>query len=150
MCEVSRGYVFFLQNYVTCALGIHFIGFTMMCFGACDSLCSYVFGKIAPYTGRIALFCLGMVTYYYYYYIKYYYYYYHSHFRFDFGFDRKLCGLHSYYLRALWNCALHLSSLVLCFAYVRHMYGICMLFILAHIIYISKSLNFGPFGVQVR
>ncbi|XP_076142709.1 protein unc-93 homolog A-like [Alosa pseudoharengus] len=52
----------YTKNYVTCALGIHYIGFTMMCFGACDSLFSFVFGKIARFTGRIALFCLAALT----------------------------------------------------------------------------------------
>lgn len=46
-----------------------------MCFGACDSLCSFVFGKLARITGRIALFGLGMITRY------------HNHCQFDWGFD---------------------------------------------------------------
>ncbi|KAK3516688.1 hypothetical protein QTP70_022187 [Hemibagrus guttatus] len=49
-------------NYVTCALGIHYVGFVMICFGAVNSLSSYVFGKLAQYTGRIALFCLATLV----------------------------------------------------------------------------------------
>ncbi len=51
--------LFPLQNYVTCALGIHYVGFVMICFGATNSLCSFAFGRLAQYTGRIALFSLG-------------------------------------------------------------------------------------------
>ncbi|XP_012709528.1 protein unc-93 homolog A [Fundulus heteroclitus] len=46
----------YTKNYVTCALGIHFVGFVMMCFGASNSLCSFLFGRIARYTGRATLF----------------------------------------------------------------------------------------------
>lgn len=48
-----------LQNYVTCAIGIHNVGFVMICFGATNSVCSFAFGRLAQYTGRVALFCLG-------------------------------------------------------------------------------------------
>ncbi|XP_056301382.1 protein unc-93 homolog A [Danio aesculapii] len=49
----------YTKNYVTCALGIHYVGFVMICFGASNSLCSFAFGRLAQYTGRIALFCLA-------------------------------------------------------------------------------------------
>ncbi|KAI4887681.1 hypothetical protein NFI96_014873 [Prochilodus magdalenae] len=49
----------YTKNYVTCALGIHFVGFVMICFGAVNSLSSYIFGRLAQYTGRIALFSLA-------------------------------------------------------------------------------------------
>ncbi|KAG5277479.1 hypothetical protein AALO_G00118080 [Alosa alosa] len=49
----------YTKNYVTCALGIHFVGYSMICFGAANSLSSFVFGRLARYTGRIALFCLA-------------------------------------------------------------------------------------------
>uniref|UniRef100_A0AAR2JSM9 Protein unc-93 homolog A n=2 Tax=Pygocentrus nattereri TaxID=42514 RepID=A0AAR2JSM9_PYGNA len=51
----------YTKNYVTCALGIHFVGFVMICFGAVNSLSSYIFGRLAQYTGRTALFCLAAV-----------------------------------------------------------------------------------------
>ncbi|XP_047657254.1 protein unc-93 homolog A isoform X3 [Tachysurus fulvidraco] len=51
----------YTKNYVTCALGIHYVGFVMICFGAVNSLSSYLFGKLAQYTGRITLFCLAAV-----------------------------------------------------------------------------------------
>ncbi|XP_044024880.1 protein unc-93 homolog A isoform X2 [Siniperca chuatsi] len=52
----------FTKNYVTCALGIHFVGFAMMCFGASNSLCSFVFGRLARYTGRATLFFLAALA----------------------------------------------------------------------------------------
>ncbi|XP_061668334.1 protein unc-93 homolog A isoform X1 [Syngnathoides biaculeatus] len=52
----------YTKNYVTCALGIHYVGFVMMCFGASNSLCSFLFGRLARYTGRAALFFLAAVA----------------------------------------------------------------------------------------
>lgn len=49
-----------LQTYVTCALGIHYVGYVMICFSAVNSLCSLLFGKISQFTGRKFLFALGM------------------------------------------------------------------------------------------
>eukprot|EP00064_Thunnus_orientalis_P021249 superscaffoldBa00006331_g21407 len=49
-------------NYVTCALGIHYVGFVMMCFGASNSLCSFLFGRLARYTGRAALIFLAALA----------------------------------------------------------------------------------------
>ncbi|XP_056422997.1 protein unc-93 homolog A-like isoform X2 [Hyla sarda] len=49
----------FTKAYVTCALGIHFVGYVMICFGATNSIFSMVFGNISQYTGRIALFMLA-------------------------------------------------------------------------------------------
>ncbi|XP_003456751.1 protein unc-93 homolog A [Oreochromis niloticus] len=52
----------YTKNYVTCALGIHYVGFVMMCFGASNSLCSILFGRLARYTGRAPLFALAALT----------------------------------------------------------------------------------------
>ncbi|KAM3861460.1 protein unc-93 homolog A-like [Diretmus argenteus] len=52
----------YTKNYVTCALGIHYVGYVMMCFGACNSICSFVFGRLAEYTGRVPLFLLAAIT----------------------------------------------------------------------------------------
>ncbi|XP_036398996.1 protein unc-93 homolog A-like [Megalops cyprinoides] len=49
------------KYYVTCALGIYFVGYTMICAGATNSLCSLAFGKLSQYTGRVALFILAAV-----------------------------------------------------------------------------------------
>lgn len=50
------------QNYVACALGIHFIGFVMMCSGATNALCSFIVGRLSQYMGRPVLFSIGIVT----------------------------------------------------------------------------------------
>ncbi|KAG7274420.1 hypothetical protein CRUP_023893 [Coryphaenoides rupestris] len=52
----------YTKNYVTCALGIHYVGYAMICFGATNSVCSIVFGKLAAYTGRASLFFLAALT----------------------------------------------------------------------------------------
>ncbi|XP_038818525.1 protein unc-93 homolog A-like [Salvelinus namaycush] len=52
----------YTKNYVTCALGIHYVGYAMICFGAANSLCSFMFGRLAEYTGRAPLFCVAAVT----------------------------------------------------------------------------------------
>ncbi|KAL6096146.1 unc93a [Pungitius sinensis] len=52
----------YTKNYVTCALGIHYVGYVMMCFGATNSLCSFLFGRLARYTGRAALILLAALA----------------------------------------------------------------------------------------
>ncbi|KAK5852645.1 hypothetical protein PBY51_006496 [Eleginops maclovinus] len=52
----------YTKNYVTCALGIHYVGYVMMCFGATNSLCSFLFGRLARYTGRAPLFFLAALA----------------------------------------------------------------------------------------
>ncbi|KPP58838.1 protein unc-93A-like, partial [Scleropages formosus] len=49
------------RYYVTCALGIHFVGYSMICFGAANSVASFTVGKLAEYTGRVALFMFAAV-----------------------------------------------------------------------------------------
>ncbi|XP_051854070.1 protein unc-93 homolog A-like isoform X2 [Antechinus flavipes] len=52
----------YTKSYVTCALGIRYVGFVMICSSATNSISSLIFGKISQYTGRIALYALGTVT----------------------------------------------------------------------------------------
>ncbi|KAI4791336.1 hypothetical protein KUCAC02_034064 [Chaenocephalus aceratus] len=52
----------YTKNYVTCALGIHYVGYVMMCFGATNSVCSFLFGRLARYTGRAALLLFAALT----------------------------------------------------------------------------------------
>ncbi|XP_037591858.1 protein unc-93 homolog A [Cebus imitator] len=52
----------YTRSYVTCALGIQFVGYVMICFSAADALCSVLYGKVSQYTGRAALYVLGAVT----------------------------------------------------------------------------------------
>uniref|UniRef100_A0A8B9GJW1 Protein unc-93 homolog A n=1 Tax=Amazona collaria TaxID=241587 RepID=A0A8B9GJW1_9PSIT len=52
----------YTKAYVTCALGIHYVGYVMICFSAVNSFCSLLFGKISQFTGRKLLFALAAVT----------------------------------------------------------------------------------------
>ncbi|XP_057596247.1 protein unc-93 homolog A isoform X2 [Hippopotamus amphibius kiboko] len=52
----------YTRSYTTCALGVQFVGYVMICFAAVNALCSLLFGKLARHTGRTALFALGAVT----------------------------------------------------------------------------------------
>nr|XP_055100247.1 protein unc-93 homolog A isoform X2 [Symphalangus syndactylus] len=52
----------YTRSYVTCALGIQFVGYVMICFSATDALCSVLYGKVSQYTGRVVLYVLGAVT----------------------------------------------------------------------------------------
>ncbi|KAM4694034.1 protein unc-93 homolog A-like isoform 1-T2 [Discoglossus pictus] len=52
----------YTKSYVTCALGIHFVGYVMICFAATNAICSLLFGKLSQYTGRIFLFSFAAVT----------------------------------------------------------------------------------------
>ncbi|XP_066467470.1 protein unc-93 homolog A [Tiliqua scincoides] len=52
----------YTKSYVTCALGINFVGYVMICFSGANSLCSMLFGKISQFTGRRALFALVAIV----------------------------------------------------------------------------------------
>ncbi|XP_054578250.1 protein unc-93 homolog A isoform X2 [Eptesicus fuscus] len=52
----------YTRSYTTCALGIHFVGYVMICFAATNALCSELYGKVARYTGRAALYAFGAAT----------------------------------------------------------------------------------------
>uniref|UniRef100_G1RLQ6 Protein unc-93 homolog A n=1 Tax=Nomascus leucogenys TaxID=61853 RepID=G1RLQ6_NOMLE len=49
----------YTRSYVTCALGIRFVGYVMICFSATDALCSVLYGKVSQHTGRVVLYALG-------------------------------------------------------------------------------------------
>ncbi|NXQ58864.1 UN93A protein, partial [Anthoscopus minutus] len=49
------------KEYMTCALGIQYVGYMMICFAGVNSLCSLLFGKISQFTGRKLLFALAAV-----------------------------------------------------------------------------------------
>uniref|UniRef100_A0A8C7A821 Protein unc-93 homolog A n=1 Tax=Neovison vison TaxID=452646 RepID=A0A8C7A821_NEOVI len=52
----------YTRSYTTCALGIQFVGYVMICFSATNALCSLLYGRLSQHTGRIALYALGAVT----------------------------------------------------------------------------------------
>ncbi|XP_064270086.1 protein unc-93 homolog A isoform X2 [Passer domesticus] len=49
------------KSFVTCALGIQYVGYMMICFAGINSLCSLLFGKISQFMGRKFLFSLAAV-----------------------------------------------------------------------------------------
>lgn len=52
----------FTQAYVSCALGIHHIGYVMICFGVVNAICSILFGSVMKYIGRIPIIALGAIV----------------------------------------------------------------------------------------
>lgn len=52
----------FTQAYVSCALGVHMIGYVMICFGVVNAICSIIFGSIMKYIGRNVIIALGAIV----------------------------------------------------------------------------------------
>ncbi|XP_055389960.1 UNC93-like protein [Condylostylus longicornis] len=52
----------FTQAFVSCALGVHQIGYVMICFGVVNAICSILFGSIMKYIGRIPIITLGAIV----------------------------------------------------------------------------------------
>ncbi|XP_071469967.1 protein unc-93 homolog A isoform X2 [Marmota flaviventris] len=52
----------YTRSFVTCVLGIQFVGYVMICFSASTALCSLLFGRLSHYTGRRAIYVLGAAT----------------------------------------------------------------------------------------
>jgi predicted MFS family arabinose efflux permease len=49
-------FLLLLQGFITCAVGIKYVGLVMIVFGVCDALSSFTFGHVAKYVRRI--YCL--------------------------------------------------------------------------------------------
>ncbi|XP_054771746.2 protein unc-93 homolog A-like isoform X1 [Lytechinus pictus] len=49
----------FTKSYVTCSLGVGWVGYVMICYGLADAICSVLIGRLVKYTGQIPFFCLG-------------------------------------------------------------------------------------------
>ncbi|KAG5682264.1 hypothetical protein PVAND_011628 [Polypedilum vanderplanki] len=52
----------FTQAFVSCALGIHQIGYVMIVFGVVNAICSIIFGTLMKYTGRFVIIIFGTVV----------------------------------------------------------------------------------------
>ncbi|XP_014215166.1 UNC93-like protein [Copidosoma floridanum] len=52
----------FTQAYISCALGVHRVGYVMICFGVVNAGCSLLFGSVMKYVGRQPLMALGAVV----------------------------------------------------------------------------------------
>ncbi|KAK3737479.1 hypothetical protein QZH41_008361 [Actinostola sp. cb2023] len=55
-------FVDFTAAFVTCSLGIHRVGFVMICFGVTDAAFSFILGKLTKYTGRLPVFVSGLLV----------------------------------------------------------------------------------------
>ena len=44
---------------MTCPVGIHMVGYTMICFGVCGSFSSFVGGKLEKHVGSVTLISAG-------------------------------------------------------------------------------------------
>lgn len=51
-----------LQAYISCALGVHRVGYVMICFGVVNALCSLLFGSVMKFVGRQPVMALGAVV----------------------------------------------------------------------------------------
>lgn len=47
---------------MSCALGIHNVGYVMICFGVVNAICSVVFGSAMKFVGRVPIMVLGVVV----------------------------------------------------------------------------------------
>lgn len=45
--------------YVSCGLGVHMVGYVMICYGVCDAICSISFSPLVKIFGRIPVFTMG-------------------------------------------------------------------------------------------
>ncbi|XP_071491048.1 protein unc-93 homolog A-like [Diadema antillarum] len=52
----------FTKSYVTCTIGVGWVGYVMICYGVADASCSFLIGRLAKYTGQVPLFCFGALT----------------------------------------------------------------------------------------
>ncbi|XP_046556131.1 UNC93-like protein [Haliotis rubra] len=51
----------FTRSFITCTLGIHYVGYIMICYGVVDALCSFLFGQLVKNVGHIPFFVLAFV-----------------------------------------------------------------------------------------
>ncbi|KAL4235480.1 hypothetical protein ACF0H5_007116 [Mactra antiquata] len=51
-----------LKVFITCPLGMRMVGYSMICFGICGSVSSYIFGKLSKWTGNIAAFLIEIAV----------------------------------------------------------------------------------------
>lgn len=49
----------FTAAYVSCGLGVHMVGYVMICYGVCDALCSVSFSTLVKLVGRVPVFTMG-------------------------------------------------------------------------------------------
>ncbi|XP_045611693.2 protein unc-93 homolog A [Procambarus clarkii] len=47
--------------YVSCGLGVHMVGYVIVCYGVCDALCSVGLSRLVKVLGRVPVFTLGFL-----------------------------------------------------------------------------------------
>ncbi|KAG7155753.1 UNC93-like protein [Homarus americanus] len=47
--------------YVSCGLGVHMVGYVMICYGVCDAICSVTFSPLVRIVGRVPIFTMGFL-----------------------------------------------------------------------------------------
>ncbi|KAK4316098.1 hypothetical protein Pmani_012742 [Petrolisthes manimaculis] len=47
--------------YVSCGLGVHMVGYVMICYGICDAICSITFSPLVKMVGRVPIFTMGAI-----------------------------------------------------------------------------------------
>ncbi|XP_015174573.1 PREDICTED: UNC93-like protein [Polistes dominula] len=52
----------FTQAYISCVLGVHKVGYVMICFGVVNAGCSLLFGSLMKFVGRQPLMALGAIV----------------------------------------------------------------------------------------
>lgn len=50
------------QAYISCVLGVHRVGYVMICFGVVNAGCSLLFGSLMKFVGRQPLMALGAIV----------------------------------------------------------------------------------------
>jgi len=48
-----------LQAYITCAIGVHYVGFMLMTWAMTSGIAGYISGHLHQYIGRISLILTG-------------------------------------------------------------------------------------------
>lgn len=44
---------------MSCGLGVHMVGYVMICYGVCDAICSITFSPLVKMLGRVPIFTMG-------------------------------------------------------------------------------------------
>nr|CAB3267513.1 protein unc-93 homolog A-like [Phallusia mammillata] len=49
------------RSFITCPLGVNWVGFVLICYAACDAISSLLFGGAEKYVGRMPIFTCGAI-----------------------------------------------------------------------------------------
>lgn len=61
MMFVDRLLLYFKQSYVTCTVGVGWVGYIMICYGTTNAAFSLFWGRLAKSTGRTFIFASGTI-----------------------------------------------------------------------------------------